>query len=321
MTPTEFWKPFETVLHSYDDLAKVIDEVFTKWSAKNKVFAWRGQVNAGWPLYSSLYRRLSWTRATSSPPEERHLYSAEGKILVDVHRWGLHASGPTGRLPILSQLAALRHYGAPTRLIDITFNPWIGAWFAVEQKWHNTDNVHENEDARLFAIDVTGRLINERDSYRDWEDRLSRPWPSRSGSDDSDETRTEYRRWCTEVFAWRPPHFDARIAAQNGGFLLGGVPVSSGPDGPKQWPKDGSGKRWHIAEVRGATSVSLRPHKLQTQKGGVAQDAVYTFRITAGAKVEIRDRLERNFDYKHATMYPDFTGFASFGTSTLKSGP
>lgn len=273
MKPSDFWQPCEEVIQNYDDLAKTVDDVFKKWSAKNRVFAWRGLADSNWPLHSSLYRRVFWTKP-SAPPEEHEIYRYEGKILAEVHRWGLHTSNTGGRLSILSQLAALQHYGAPTRLIDVTFNPWIGAWFAVQQKWDNGAEVHANVDARLFAVDVTGRLINENNDHRAWEDELCRPWPSGSTKDTSDDGKREYHRWCTKVYAWRPAHFDPRIAAQNGGFLFGGVPMSVGPDGPNQWPKADSKQFWKIRDVRRATSISLRPHKLQAKRGGVSQDAV-----------------------------------------------
>jgi hypothetical protein len=97
---------------------------------------------------------LYWTKG--SLPEERELYKKEGDILKEVHRWGLHVSNDVGRLSVLNQLAALQHYGAPTRMIDITFNPWIAAWFAVEKKWDSGGNeLYKDKDARLFAIDVT----------------------------------------------------------------------------------------------------------------------------------------------------------------------
>jgi hypothetical protein len=125
----------------------------------------------------------------------------------------------------------------------------------------------------------------------------------------------------TQVFAWKPARFDARIAAQNGGFLLGGVPQSTGPSGlPVQWDK-GDGKWWTIEQVRRATSLALHPHKYDARRGGVRSGAVYSFRIADDAKREIRKRLERNFGYTRAALYPDFTGFALFGTPTLKSAP
>jgi hypothetical protein len=321
VTPSDFWQPYEETVASFDELASVIDEVFKKWSARSRVFAWRGLVNAEWPLHSSLYRRVAWTH-TASLPEEHDIRRHEGNILADVHRWGLHVSPTGSRMSILNQLASLQHYGAATRLIDVTFNPWIGAWFAVEKKWDNGTEVHGAADARLFAIDVTGRLINENGSYREWEDCLRRPWPDRPAHTALAEEKQPYREWCSKVFAWRPPHYDNRISAQNGGFIFGGVPMTNGPTGQNQWPKGGGAPGvWKIAEVRKATSVALRPHKLRTTHGGVSQDAVYSFRISHAAKQEIRDRLERNFDYKHSTIYPDYTGFAEFATPHLKTKP
>jgi hypothetical protein len=95
-------------------------------------FVWRGQAVAEWPLYSSLYRR---TRLTLNQDlKEADLQQEEHNILTALHQWGLHSTAQNGRLSVLRQLALLQHYGAPTRLIDITFNAFVAAWFAVEQK-------------------------------------------------------------------------------------------------------------------------------------------------------------------------------------------
>jgi hypothetical protein len=46
-----------------------------------------------------------------------------------------------------------------------------------------------------------------------------------------------------------PPHFDARIAAQNGAFLFGGIPRSQrGLRWPKQRGADA--RSWHLDDVR-----------------------------------------------------------------------
>lgn len=314
MNPNDFWKPFEVEIASFEDLQMILGQVMEKAVANNRTFAWRGQSNASWGLHASLPRRLRLTLGRTVLEDD--LTRREGLILAEVHRWGLHSSHETGRLSILSQLAMLQHYGAPTRLLDITFNAWVGTWFAVEEKWDNGQTKYDNVDARLFAVDVTERLINEQDHRRAWEDELTRPWTS-----DNPELVTR-REWTTTVFAWKPPSLDGRIAAQNGGFLFGGIPMTEKPDKKRfQLPKTSKGtEKWSIDEVRQATCIAIRPNEFSRAKGAKSSTgALYSFRIKAAAKAKIRDRLERLFGYRHSTIYPDYTGFASYGTPDLKS--
>ena len=321
MHPEEFWSPLEEVVGSFHELQEVLGDVFAKGPQKGRVFAWRGHADAEWALNSSLYRRLKWT--VGKNPLERDLYKREGDILAEIHRWGLHMKSGIGRLSVLNQLATIQHYGAPTRLLDVSFNSWIGVWFAVEEKYSNGNPVLEEADGRVFAVDVTDSLINESDTYRTWEDDVRRPWRighpgSAPKSGWSTDERGQYLEWCTSVVAWRPPHFDGRIAAQNGGFIMGGVPLSGGPGGkPNQWQKQ-EGGYWRIDEVREATSLSLHPNKLGARKGRVSGSAVYSIRIKAHAKAEIRSRLQAVFGYEHRTLFPDFSGFADFATPRLK---
>lgn len=210
----------------------------------------------------------------------------------------------------------LQHYGSPTRLIDISFNVWVGVWFAVEEKWRNGVLEKEDTDGRLFAIDVTKRLINENDIYRKWEDDLNRPWKKGRKGGISD------KEWTTSVFAWKPSSLDSRIFAQNGGFLFGGIAATTKPDGNRfQFPKTPNYKDgwWKIDEGRAACCLALRPHKFDTFGKEVNSGALYTFRISAKAKKDIRDRLDKMFGYRHSTIYPDYTGFSLFGTPNLKS--
>lgn len=168
-----FWRPFEENISSFNELVDVINQIMNKAVEGKIQFAWRGQVDASWALHSSLYRRLNLTKGRILLEDD--LAKEEENILAELHRWGLHSSSNTGRLSILNQLAIIQHYGSPTRLIDITFNAWVAVWFAVEKKWRNGSSVNEDTDARLFAFDVTDRLINENSQYRKWEDDLSRP--------------------------------------------------------------------------------------------------------------------------------------------------
>lgn len=308
-----FWIPFESEINSFDDLIETIDVIMKKSVEKKIQFAWRGHVDAGWSLHSSLYRRCLLTKGHIL--DESEFSKEEQKILIELHRWGLHAPNHSGRLSILNQLGMLQHYGAPTRLIDVSFNAWVGAWFAVEEKWNNGSLIHEDSDARLFAIDITNRLINEKDALRPWEDDLHRPWGKNSSH------KINQKEWTTSVFAWKPPNLDARISAQNGGFLLGGIPGSIKPDGNKfQFPKGPQNSWWPLKEGLEACSLAIRPHKFEkNKKGTISSGALYTFRIKSKAKKEIRERLEKMFGYKHSTIYPDYTGFSKFGTSWLKN--
>jgi hypothetical protein len=311
MNISDFWSPFETEITSFDDLVKVIDGVMKKAIKSKIVFAWRGQVDARWALHSSLFRRYRLTRGVDFT--ETDFEKQEEKILADLHRWGLHSPVQSGRLSVLKQLAMLQHFGAPTRLVDVSFNAWIGVFFAVEEKIDNGNVILEDVDSRLFAIDVSGRLINENSDLRDWEDEIHRPWRPRAAK------KLNENEWTTSVYAWRPPNLDNRISAQNGGFLFGGVAGSIKPNGNRfQFPNGLTGGAWKISEGREACCLALRPHKYGAIKGGVTAGALYTFRIKADAKKEIRDKLAKMFGYRHSTVYPDYSGFALYGTPWLK---
>lgn len=311
-----FFSPWESTISTFDEINGQLTTLFERWVEENdRLFAWRGVVDASWPLHSSLYRRLLWTSSSAKAPDERGLANAEAEVLTNVHRWGLH-NGDRGRLSILSQLATLQHFGAPTRLIDVTLNAYIGLWFAVQPVFRDGLPVDDPAvDGRLFAIDITNRLINEREEFRHWEDELHRPWK---------ETGNDWqRRWCGSALAWRPPAFEARIAAQDGAFLLGGVPRTNLGI---VWPKGTApgSARWNQDEVRRCVSVPLRFHKTEPRAGGVPSvggQPGYTFRIKAEAKPEIRKRLKTLFGYEHSTIFPDFPGFADFARPHLRNRP
>ena len=315
-----FFRPWEIEIGSFDQINEKLTDLFERWIALGRVFAWRGVVDARWPLHSSLYRRLLWTSDQAKAPDEKRLLQFETDVLRSVHRWGLH-NGERGRLSVLEQLATLQHFGAPTRMIDVTLNAYIGLWFAVQPIFTNGLPNQEEIDGRLFAIDVTNRLINERREMRDWEDQPHRPWKR---TDEDGKENVDWRNeWCGQTFAWRPPPFEARIAAQQGAFLFGGVPrVGVGI----AWPKgdDTPNANWKVDEVRRCVSVPLRFHKAEPRAGGVPREngqPAYTFKVKAVAKAEIRDRLMRLFGFQHSTIYPDFPGFADHAEPFLSTVP
>jgi hypothetical protein len=260
----DFYRPWEKQISGFDEINEVLQDLFERWSSQGRQFAWRGVVDASWPLHSSLYRRLLWTqdatasaarRSTPNAPDERALAREEKELIKRVHQWELHY-GATGRLSILAQLATLQHFGAPTRLVDVSLIAYIGLWFAVEQKFENGREVSGDKDGRLFAVDITSRLINEDDDHRGWEDELITPWKSLATTE-----------WCATTWAWRPAPFEARIASQHGAFLFGGVPRTGVG---VVWPKGttaGTGN-WSLHDVRRCISLPFRLHKAEPGAGG-----------------------------------------------------
>jgi hypothetical protein len=125
-TPALFFDPWsDRPVTNWAQLNSRIDLILRKHG--DSPLVWRGVVDAEWGLYSSLYRRL---KRISAHVTEREMLSEELKILIKARReWRLDG------LSALEIMAHVQHYGGPTRLLDVTENPLIAAWFAVEQKW------------------------------------------------------------------------------------------------------------------------------------------------------------------------------------------
>ena len=85
-------------------------------------------------------------------PTERQLRKFEADVIEEARDWSLDWHSTGGRLTALELLAALQHYGVPTRFLDFTFNPLIALWFAVEKD--------AESDGRVFAIDISDRIIS-----------------------------------------------------------------------------------------------------------------------------------------------------------------
>jgi hypothetical protein len=96
-------------------------------------WAFRGQADASWPLYTSLARYLLKTgvhKDAWAPQEDRiirifqrksHLFLDHVPKADDIFQW----------------LALMQHHGAPTRLLDFTWSPYVAAFFALEQATAN----------------------------------------------------------------------------------------------------------------------------------------------------------------------------------------
>jgi hypothetical protein len=110
-------------LASWDAFLKlVIHPPYSNW-------AFRGERDERWPLYSSLSRYLmnfGVHRDAWPEQEERILRIFKRKAHQFLDR-------PPEWNDDFQWLALMQHHGAPTRLIDFTWSPYVAAFFALER--------------------------------------------------------------------------------------------------------------------------------------------------------------------------------------------
>jgi len=298
MGASSFFGPWEgSVISSWQDAIASIEEVVAK--SGNRTLAWRGQVDADWRLHSSLYRRLrNADDDARAAPKEGDLLKLESRVAEYVRkRWRFDD------IPYLQLLAQLQHYRAPTRLLDVSLNPLVALWFAVERQHGDADS----KDSRLFSFDVTKRSVSLTSKWTDYDI----PWRH-----DGKNTA-----WCRELpLFWRPPAYNERIPAQQSGFLLAGVPKVYAGDASQYRKAPGlSGQFWRIDEVRHATSLPTRMAG-RDRSAQERSEPTFTLRIAAEAKESIRARLERSFGINPSTMYPDAFGMAEETRKAIDDG-
>lgn len=101
---------------------KVSELPYRKW-------AFRGQGDANWRLSSSLYRYLSEYLPDTGDWERR-----EHHILrAFMRRAHLLLERVPEERQIFEWWGLMQHHGAPTRLIDFTWSPYVAAFFALEK--------------------------------------------------------------------------------------------------------------------------------------------------------------------------------------------
>ena len=295
--PDDYWRSYEHSVSTLAEFTEAVRQISAYQAATGSRFVWRGAANADWPLHPSLVR--AYMTMHGQVPMEPELRSIEAEVMREAREWSLDWHQTGGRLAALELLAALQHYGVPTRMLDFTFNPLIALWFAVEQ--------HSDRDGRVFALDISDRLVSRERAMRD------EPW----WLEIEPGTTTE---WAREAWIWRPPPMEPRIVRQEGCFLMGGIP-STNPY--RRMRRGGAGTDWidmHAEDVRACMSV---PFRLITYdraeaaaegrgiRGAPAIARAFTLRVCDKARQ--RTELEQAFGYSHRSLFPDFPGFRDHG--------
>lgn len=293
-TADEFFAPWESETASITDWPSMLGQInrVLTFVGRERTLAWRGLSNASYSLHSTLYRRLV---SQSTRVDEADLIRFEERLLeVARSKWRFDDRGS------LELFAQLQHLGGPTRLLDVTFNPLIALWFAVEPKFGPTGLPLTDIDGRLVAYDVSGRQVS---LDADWGKR-ELPWRAPPAGWRDDLPRV-----------WRPPSYNERIPAQDSAFLLGGVPGSANSRWYRKRPGDSTTNQlWGVEGARSVTSVPMRMYSLDSSRPYPASKPTLTIRIPGIAKATIRDVLDRSFGINTSSVYPDMYGLAQRGS-------
>ncbi|MBO0594096.1 FRG domain-containing protein [Nesterenkonia sp. E16_7] len=310
----------EATIGSVSDLNKEIENLVKR--APDLRLLWRGARSVSWGVHSGLFRRLMKENGVVAPgdsprgeqdyPDEDQMVEAERRILTTARNdWRFDG------MSALEIFARIQHFGGPTRLLDITLNPYVAAWFAVER--HEETDEH---DSRLLAFSAEPvravedeAAVSSRVSldpawggytplWHQWTDNVARQ---------EFDWGTGSRRW-----HWIPPAYHSRITVQNAGFLLDGVPITSHKMSSYFWPHKNSqpdqalGKYYRRADLLAVSSIYMKAdspsRKPVPRKNNLAP--TFGFRIAAEAKNEIRSYLESRFGFTRSYIYPDMEALA-----------
>jgi hypothetical protein len=192
--PADETRPYRIVrLDSWEEFLQAITSTrYSNW-------AFRGERDERWPLYSAIsrYFRNFGVHIQAWPEQERrilrifkrkaHVYLAQPPDPDDDFQW----------------LALMQHHGAPTRLIDFTWSPYVAAFFALERTLG---------DGVVWAMNPA-RLASSRVPRR------SKVDPRVKGN-----FRKHFLKG-TERFIWmgEPQTMNRRLIAQSATFALPGV--------------------------------------------------------------------------------------------------
>jgi hypothetical protein len=128
---------------SWQQLLGTLAQVSARW-------IWRGQSNYDWSLTTGLARQLN----EFDPNHSKDWLQLENSTI------GYFVDRVLGLLPappdehdLLAWLSLMQHYGAPTRLLDWSFSPYIAMFFAYENP--------ATTDSALYALDYyLARRVN-----------------------------------------------------------------------------------------------------------------------------------------------------------------
>ena len=193
--------------------------VIDSWATFQKVvagpkyrgWAFRGHSDARWPLYSTISRYLMDYRV-----HEKAWARQERRILTIFQRKAhLFLEHVPDQADTFQWLALMQHHGAPTRLLDFTWSPFVAGFFALERAT-NAAAVWGLFFSSIFK--ANDKLLRPDGDARQ-NQRLIEDFPQ-----EQEPTRRFFDAHTGPVvFPGEPKVMNQRLIAQSGTFVLPGV--------------------------------------------------------------------------------------------------
>lgn len=194
--------PRYKILHaaSWVDFIRLVD------SSDLDGWAFRGNRRADWPLITSLGRYLS------AFVPDRSLWAArEARSIRIFRRKAHHFINHADEInDDLGCLALMQHHGAPTRLLDFTKSPYVGAFFALSAA---------EGDAAVWAINTPALFSGPQSSAKRTVGAFQDVDPRKPGRFE------KFFLPGVHPFVWagEPVRMNRRLTAQSGTFIVPGV--------------------------------------------------------------------------------------------------
>ena len=199
----------ETKLTNWEDIFKLPQQFMDK-------FVFRGQGDSEWNLSTSLERSIGKFYPYNT---DTSLYFTEEKYLLKAFKWKypLYSTSLPDKDDLIEWLTIMQHYGAPTRLVDITRSLFVAVYFALADAasahsavWAINGSILNHKFFNKYVANLTAQSLSQ-DQLDELALNEANNILGRACLDDKIET---------DLLLIKPRLANERISRQQGAFLF-----------------------------------------------------------------------------------------------------